>query len=607
MTEQQEYSISDKVISLRQNHFNITIGLYWAALLLLMLTYWGNMKHGDSSSGWIVWGVGLVFLGTLATAIWQSFLTRIHKEPAKDKDKETFFLNHRRLLALVLLGLTVLLFVLALILAFAEGLQAFPEVSSAVLLCLIGLGGGWYLLSDPEKAFNTDAILEFLVQQRQKFSVTLMAIGGICFVIGLWLYFTDPIPGDAPIKIGVLILGGLVILGGGLWLLIAAPEKITVARLRALILSVGGSFGFLIAVSMAIQAYVWRNIIVGEGMETWQGPEAWKLWLCIYLELVGLGLIFASFLLGRMDIRVNPTIRRLLYGYNAVLTGLLLLAILVMLNIVVYALLPYNFNWSASQGFYSLSNQSKKILDSLDDDVEIWVLMSQSGEDFKDVQNLLENVDAHSNKVTVNYVSPELNPAIYEDLVEDYPKISQVGVDPLNPRPGRGILLAYGPEAKGDLGSHSFIPSRSLNEPDPLGSGAINFVGEKLLMTEVRFLAAGQQRPVVYFSQGNGEWNVTNPNSLRGMRFFADHLRDKKYDVRVLRWGFPAKVEAPDTEVSYSQKSLDAPHKIPSQAEVLIIAGPEEPFEKGVVEALDDFMQNKGRLILLSGNIISRE
>ncbi len=84
-------------------------------------------------------------------------------------------------------------------------------------------------------------------------------------------------------------------------------------------------------------------------MRAWQGDVGWHLWLCAYVELIGLALMFASLMLAKADIRSNVVLRRTLYGYNAFLTGLLLLAVLVVLNIVLFALFPGSFEWSKSR------------------------------------------------------------------------------------------------------------------------------------------------------------------------------------------------------------------------------------------------------------------
>ena len=64
-----------------------------------------------------------------------------------------------------------------------------------------------------------------------------------------------------------------------------------------------------------------------------------------------------------------------MYGYNAVLTGLLVLAVLVVLNIVLFAMFPFSFEWSKSRGAHTLSESSKHLLSSLRENTTLYVLL----------------------------------------------------------------------------------------------------------------------------------------------------------------------------------------------------------------------------------------
>jgi len=44
--------------------------------------------------------------------------------------------------------------------------------------------------------------------------------------------------------------------------------------------------------------------------------------------------------------------------------------------------------------------------------------------------------------------------------------------------------------------------------PDSADKPGFKFKGEDALMTEINYLAEGQKKPVVYFTQGNGELDL---------------------------------------------------------------------------------------------------
>ena len=177
----------------------------------------------------------------------------------------------------------------------------------------------------------------------------MLVVGLILALTAIVLILVQKLGADwFPELAGLLLFGVLGVFGGG-WLLLSQASDLTTAKMRIFVLVVGGVAGLILALAAATRAFLWRDEIFG-GMRAWQGDRGWHLWLCAYVELIGLGLMFASLLLARTDIRSSALLRRVLYGYNAVLTGLLLLATLVVLNIVLFALFPFSVEWSKSRG-----------------------------------------------------------------------------------------------------------------------------------------------------------------------------------------------------------------------------------------------------------------
>ena len=93
---------------------------------------------------------------------------------------------------------------------------------------------------------------------------------------------------------------------------------------HVLMLLMGGCAGLILWVLSLVLAYAWRNTIFG-GLDAWQGANWWQLWVCLLAMVGGLAIMFVSLLPLRAVERSNAVLRRLLYGYNAMLTGLLLL------------------------------------------------------------------------------------------------------------------------------------------------------------------------------------------------------------------------------------------------------------------------------------------
>ena len=154
--------------------------------------------------------------------------------------------------------------------------------------------------------------------------------------------------------------------------------------------------------------------------------------------------MFSSLLLGRGEESDSPTLRRLLYGYNAVLTGLLLLGILAAINVLAYLYLPVSSDWTEA-GIYTLADKSQSLLKNLKQPVTIYVMEVQRGDRFDiGMRDLMGNVRALTDKVQAEYVIRDINRDEMNRLKELY-----------KPEGEQGVIVVYG---TGDNAPHTFIP-----------------------------------------------------------------------------------------------------------------------------------------------------
>src|SRR5262249_23758050 len=159
--------------------------------------------------------------------------------------------------------------------------------------------------------------------------------------------------------------------------------------------------------------------------------------------IAGLAIMFFSLLLARSEESDSPGLRRTLYGYNAVLTGLLLLAILVILNVLGYLYLPMSSDWTEA-GIFTASSQSENGLQRLDQPVKVYVLLeARSSRLFTEVHDLLDNAHNYTDKLQVDYLVRDLNPEEVDRLARKYNLPDTVG-----------MLVVYG---SGDQETYNFI------------------------------------------------------------------------------------------------------------------------------------------------------
>src|SRR5262249_51167046 len=159
---------------------------------------------------------------------------------------------------------------------------------------------------------------------RKEISVGLMIAGVLVGGAGIYVMITKRVfstfftfPGGYE-AFGLLFIG-LTFLGCGVYTQLTLERPATVDAMRLLLLYAGSLTGLLIALVTGLRIVNWWSRYIVGGITVWQGEEGWHFWYCIYGGCIGLALLFGSLLLARVDVRVNPVMRRTLYGYN---TGL---------------------------------------------------------------------------------------------------------------------------------------------------------------------------------------------------------------------------------------------------------------------------------------------
>jgi hypothetical protein len=387
-----------------------------------------------------------------------------------------------------------------------------------------------------------------------------------------------------------------VFLGAGVWSLLREGEGPSdVDASRALVVGVGGSLGLGVYLAAFLLVYSWWET-VGGGLEGWQGDKGWRVWVIALTLIAGLGLTFASLLIGRTEEQSNPVLRRLLYGYNAVLAGQLVLLILLVVNILGYIYLPQTTDWTANR-LYTLDPKSQNLLKNLEKPLKIYVI-TDSRDDliYEQTSRLLENVRAVNPKVQVEIVLRGRQSARVQELMRRY-----LLTDPL------GLLVVSGTDAKEDS---QFIQWRDLFDwpmPDPMQQRRRTreeptFKGESALVTAITYLEEGKSRSIVYFLQGHGELDISRSIEATRPQYKADQLRSllekANYEVKPLRLS-----AAGGDKPELGGEVVSA--KVPDDAAVVVVAGPRTALDTEALSALREYMnpkdpaKKKGKMMVL--------
>jgi gliding motility-associatede transport system auxiliary component len=457
--------------------------------------------------------------------------------------------------------------------------------------------------------------LATFIQFRRQIAIGLVAVGVILTVItiwwGIWGWPTrdDPSKAAAPeVKAGeelppheppkpeakprahsvdylpAAVWAGLLAVlcfGSAVWLLTQPlPAGAEASGVRTEVLTFGSIFGLLTAILGLLLGIRWHESLFRWVNEDKIGEARWIL-IAACIFTAGLIFMFASLQLARAEERANVTLRRVLYGFNAVFLGLLLVMVLIAVNVFSFLKVPSTLV-TTEAAFTGLTDPSKTFLRSLDQPVRVYLILPEKHEErvrtmqgvlpyrqlYNDCRGLLIQCEDYSPHFKATYLSPALDSGRIAGLVEQYNiKLDEPGKEPT------GMLVTAGEGGE----ASSFISSADLVETAMIGrqSEGIIFQGENRLLTELAYLTDKRSKEVVYFTQDHGELSV-EPSGAgnRSANGVVQGLRDKKVRVEAL------------------QLDPKAP-KVPADAAVVVVAGPQQTIspESPTYKALRAYMR----------------
>ncbi len=340
-----------------------------------------------------------------------------------------------------------------------------------------------------------------------------------------------------------------------------APE--TAARKELLFF--GGMLGLLTTLAGAYLGYEWSESLV-----KWVGSDdpseaKWVLYASAVF-LAGLMLMFVSIQLARSEERTNAGLRRVLYGFNAVFVGLLLLLVLIAINVAAFIRVP-NTLVTNDSAFTELADESKRFLSSLDRPVHVYLIMPENYDNlYSDSRGLLTQCEDYSKHFKATFLSPGLDNIRIAALM-DLLKINPADRDQL------GMLVSVGDNEE----ATAFIRDTDLFESDRRGPPL--FQGENRLMTELMYLTDARAKEKIYFTQGHGELSIEAVQERdKSASIVVQYLRDRKMNVEPLTFEEPGA-------------------KVPDDASVVVVAGIRRtlPQDDPMVVALREYLRRPNR------------
>jgi len=230
------------------------------------------------------------------------------------------------------------------------------------------------------------------------------------------------------------------------------------------------------------------------------------------------------------------------YGTSAVLQTLVLLFIV---GALAFFANRYHERWDVSEGkVHSLSDQTRKVLDGLEQDVEVVAFYPKVEQPV--IRDLLDRYSYVSPRFKVVYADPNQRP----DLVEKY-KVAPEKI-------GEGLV-------KVTIGGESV----DVDKPDE----------PKLTNALVKLTRQGQKK--VYFVTGHNERPIEGKEAdgKEGFAQAAEALRNENYQVATI--------------------NLETQAEVPDDADVVILAGPTRPLRPGDADKLDRYLARGGAVLAM--------
>ena len=263
---------------------------------------------------------------------------------------------------------------------------------------------------------------------------------------------------------------------------------------------------------------------------------------------------------------------------NLFLTALLGLVVVVLVN---YISSRHYKRWDwTSHGLFTLSDRSEQALRELDQDVDIYVFLGRDEQDFADVETLLEEYKAVTDRIGVEWVDPDRDRARYQVLADKFGIDSWLAGDvTLSQVP---VVVTSG-ERKWKVERHQLIVEDFETFEDADGH-KLDLQSERALTGAILEVTTGEPNKVCV-ATGHGEWEV----GAYGERSFDPVARELEWE----------RIEVEPLEIRTED--------VPEACDALFVISPQRPFSKEEVGIVERYLASGGNLLLTFDPVLRKE
>jgi hypothetical protein len=259
---------------------------------------------------------------------------------------------------------------------------------------------------------------------------------------------------------------------------------------------------------------------------------------------------------------------------------LLVLAILVMVNYLAFR--HYlRLDWT-SEGIFTLSPKSVKVLSGLEQDVELYLFLSQGEPAFETTDELVKRYKALSPHVVTHVVDPDRQPGQFKLLAQRFGVLSGV-TETGESRADVAVVVVQGEK-------NWHVNREDLSGFD-MGGGAdgdeqLNVKAEQALTGAIVQVTSGRSTKVCV-TQGHGEWSVDEGGGERSLASLKTGLRHDN-----LEWqAFP----------TLGKK------EVPKDCDAVFVLGPTRAFSESEAKLILDYVRGGGNAWIALDPVIEHD
>ena len=263
---------------------------------------------------------------------------------------------------------------------------------------------------------------------------------------------------------------------------------------------------------------------------------------------------------------------------NLLLTAVFGLFIVVLVN---YISSRHYKRWDwTDHGLFTLSDRSIAALKELDQDVQVYVFLGRGEQDFADVETLLQEYVAITDRIHVEWIDPDRDRARYQVLADKFGIESWLAGDvTLSQAP---VVVTSG-DRKWKVERHQLIVEDFESFEDADGH-KLDLQSERALTGAILEVTTGKPTKVC-LAAGHGEWEL-------------GAYGDRSFDAvqRELEW---EKIEVESFEIRKND--------VPESCDALFVVSPQRLFSDEEVAIVDRYVDSGGNVLLAFDPVLKKE